>query len=184
MIDTCRIGGPRLPARIYSARVDRVGSDREPNTMFSSLSHGERYLACFSAARNVSALVCGAHHVYPCAHADERWMARLPRMSTDLLLRGRPGSCPTLSRYTIIFLVVCALVSLRENVTARPPFPPPPARPPFCLLIGVAAVHFVLLLSVSLALLELGAVGVPSSSAICLPIPCARVSLRSIGRRL
>jgi len=110
--------------------------------------------------------------IYTCAHADEHgWRGC---RGTDLL-RGRPGSCPTLSRYTIIFLVVCALVSPRERY--RPPsFFLSPVRPPFCLLIGVTAVYFVLLLSVSSALRELDAVGVPSSpfapSPICLPTRC------------
>lgn len=44
-----------------------------------------------------------------CTCVDERgWRGC---RGTDL--RGRPGSCPTLSRYTIILLAVCALVSLR-----------------------------------------------------------------------
>lgn len=46
-----------------------------------------------------------------CTCVDERGWWRRGCRGTDL--RGRPGSCPTLSRYTIILLAVCALVSLR-----------------------------------------------------------------------
>lgn len=76
-------------------------------------------LACFTAVKRVGSHVWGTRvlRIYTCAHADGRgWRGC---RGTDLL-RGRPGSCPTLSRYTIIFLVVCALVSPRERY--RPPF--------------------------------------------------------------
>lgn len=74
-------------------------------------------LACFTAVKRVGSRVWSTRVLPMCAHADGRgWRGC---RGTDLL-RGRPGSCPTLSRYTIIFLVVCALVSPRERY--RPPF--------------------------------------------------------------
>lgn len=95
--------------------------------------------------------------MYTCAYADGHgWRGC---RGTDLL-RGRPGSCPTLSRYTIIFLVVCALVSPRERY--RPPSfflsPVPPTLLSLDRCYGrVFRPSFIRLL----ALRELGAVGVP-----------------------
>lgn len=161
MIDTCRIGEsePRLSAPPTSDRLRAIKSTswrcflalsrRQPRMFLRGC--GQCNLVCrahTTASRHVrlSARAHMCRYVHVCAQhtridADRRGSGR----GTDPL-RGRPGSCPTLSRYTIIFFVVCALVSPRERY--RPDLFTPPS-PPFCLLIGVAAVYFVLLLSAS-----------------------------------
>lgn len=82
---------------------------------------------------------CTCSRARPRTHVRIHVCARHTRIDVDGealyrgtdLLRGRPGSCPTLSRYTIIFFVVCALVSPRERY--RPSFFSSPSRPPTLL---------------------------------------------------
>lgn len=108
-----------LPS-VHIVDITRTRIDRErlstPRSMLSrrqpraSRSHGVPRAWC----RMVP--VCGAHVCFTCVHVRVRadGHGRRGCRGTDLL-RGRPGSCPTFSRCTIIFLVVCALVSPRER---------------------------------------------------------------------
>lgn len=137
--DTCQISDS---SRGYRTRTSQDWSRTIKNfvTMHAASSLSlpplspsflRRYgLACSTAVKRVGSRVWSTHgalRMYTCAHADGRgWRGC---RGTDLL-RGRPGSCPTLSRYTIIFLVVCALISPRERY--RPPsFSSPPSALPF-----------------------------------------------------
>lgn len=147
MIDTCRIGDSSrdYPRRQHRARANRLRAIKRTSwRCFLALSFARAASHVPPRLQRVG-LVCRAHMSTACTCSrapthtcvdtrvrSTRGWTRTARFcrGTDLL-RGRPGSCPTLSRYTIIFFVVCALVSPRERY--RPFFFSSPPRPPTLL---------------------------------------------------
>lgn len=125
MINTCRIGEPRLLAR--REWTDREWS-RTPRRCTAFLRSLTKAISHVSPRRNVSALVCGVPCVYPCVHADGRWMARLPRCRSS---SWPPRVMPyPLALHNNLPRRVCSGISAR-TLLARPPFPLP--RPPTLL---------------------------------------------------
>lgn len=154
--DTCQISDS---SRGYRTRTSQDWSRTIKNfvTMHAASSLSlpplspsllRRYgLACSTAVKRVGSRVWSTHgapHVHVCA-CGWTWMARLPRYRSS---SWPPRVMPyPLALHNNLPRRVCSDISART-------LPPAllflsPVRPPFCLLIGVTAVYFVLLLSIS-----------------------------------
>lgn len=158
-----------LRRRRHRRRRRRVGSVRAVSTHALCIARAR-------AGRGTHVCALGRYGRY--GRGDDGEAAAVYRSSSFVAAQGH--ALP-LSRYTIIFLVVCALVSPRERYRPSSRLPPPTLLSLDRCCGRVFRPSFIRLSSPSV---EPGAVGVPPRpflpSTICLSTRCAVASLRPL----
>lgn len=107
---------------LFRCKSSLTRSVKRARSSYSVIAlHRDRPMCCVGLGTSVRAhwrigvLVCVGVCVRVCVHAR----TMVPVVAD---LRGCPGSCPALARYTIIFLLVCALVFLPRTTSLLLPF--------------------------------------------------------------